>query len=506
MGGRKKGFIDKKRSATYTLVARDSASSSSNPLSTDRVFVRTDNHHEYSVPGFIDSDEEQYNRDDESSIFADAVEDAGVGPRYAERGSGSGLPEDVRKEILELGLPDDGYNYLTHLRDIRNEGAGSAYYDNPRARFDLVPLDVKAYDASRVRVSSDAVKEEEPGVESIYNVASKSAPVRVQKVVDPDVTRLLDDSDLSRFGSDVEDLEEDFVLVANQPEGEEEENEDVHVKKVSSDVEIRYESASDDDVDDGPEDSAQQRVRRPLDEEFDEAFKEYISSEEDEGPTFGDDNQEELAEKLKDALKEFHIEDAVQEEKYKVPADSVTEDQESAQIIRKCTEYAQNYLNESEDEKEVLLVSESSDESEAWDCETIISTYSNLENHPAKIGAPGKPKSLLPPKSIPFPGDVGVGNDVITLRGKEMLPVNYLPQRKRIMEGLVREKLGSVEKPKKVVGEESKEEKKERKAALKNERREARKAKKELKGLYKSETQRAHKAVAVTGPSSVHLM
>lgn len=120
-------------------------------------------------------------------------------------------------------------------------------------------------------------------------------------------------------------------------------------------------------------------------------------------------------------------------------------------------------MNESEDEKEELLVSESSDESEAWDCETIVSTYSNLENHPAKIGAPGKPKSRLPPKSIPFPGDVGVGNDVITLGGKGMLPVNYLPQRRRIMEGLVREKLGSVEKPKKVVGEESKEEKKERK-------------------------------------------
>lgn len=84
------------------------------------------------------------------------------------------------------------------------------------------------------------------------------------------MTRLLDDSDLSRFGSDVEDLEEDFVLVANQPEGDEEENEDVHVKKVSADVEVQCESASDDEVDDGPDDSAQQRVRRPLDEEFDE--------------------------------------------------------------------------------------------------------------------------------------------------------------------------------------------------------------------------------------------
>lgn len=85
------------------------------------------------------------------------------------------------------------------------------------------------------------------------------------------MTRLLDDSDLSRFGSDVEDLEEDFVLVANQPEGEEEEeeNEDVHVKKIGADVEVGYENES---VSDGPDDGAQQRVRRLLDEEFDEVI------------------------------------------------------------------------------------------------------------------------------------------------------------------------------------------------------------------------------------------
>jgi protein LTV1 len=53
--------------------------------------------------------------------------------------------------------------------------------------------------------------------------------VRVQKAVDPDVAALLDDSDLSRFGSDVEDLEEDFVLQANIPE--EEEDVEVEVDK-----------------------------------------------------------------------------------------------------------------------------------------------------------------------------------------------------------------------------------------------------------------------------------
>jgi len=57
---------------------------------------------------------------------------------------------------------------------------------------------------------------EEPKENILYNVASSTANVRVQKAVDPEVAALLDgDSDASRFGSDVEDLEEDFVVKAN---------------------------------------------------------------------------------------------------------------------------------------------------------------------------------------------------------------------------------------------------------------------------------------------------
>ncbi|XP_039155927.1 phosphatidylinositol:ceramide inositolphosphotransferase 1-like isoform X2 [Eucalyptus grandis] len=44
---------------------------------------------------------------------------------------------------MELGFPDDGCNYLGHLREIRNVGGGSAFYQNPKARLDLVPKDVK---------------------------------------------------------------------------------------------------------------------------------------------------------------------------------------------------------------------------------------------------------------------------------------------------------------------------------------------------------------------------
>lgn len=57
--------------------------------------------------------------------------------------------------------------------------------------------------------------DDDPNGRSIFSVATKTVGVRVQKAVDPDVAALLDDSDLSRFGSDVEDLEEDFVVRAN---------------------------------------------------------------------------------------------------------------------------------------------------------------------------------------------------------------------------------------------------------------------------------------------------
>lgn len=45
-----------------------------------------------------------------------------------------------------------------------------------------------------------------------------------------------------------------------------------------------------------------------------------------------------------------------------------------------------------------------------------------------------------------------------------------------------------------------------KKAAVKEERREARRAKKEMKGLYRGEAQRAQKVASVSGPSSIHLM
>lgn len=158
----KKKFIDKKKSATFHLLARDTSDSAaffSGEQENDRVFVRVDDNN-FQCPGFLDDDDGNFGHSDideePNSIFADAVGDhdddegsaSNLQPPLACTSKSSSfkkgvLPDHVRREILELGLPDDGYNYLIHLRKIKNTGGGSSYFENPKAKLDRMTLDVK---------------------------------------------------------------------------------------------------------------------------------------------------------------------------------------------------------------------------------------------------------------------------------------------------------------------------------------------------------------------------
>ncbi|XP_061356887.1 uncharacterized protein LOC133301284 [Gastrolobium bilobum] len=528
MGKTKKKFIDKKKSATFQLIARDS----SDPLfsDSDRVFVRVDNN-PFSV-----ADEVPSGDGDPNSIFEDApddFDDDGDDDDRVSRGGGGGgggqLSEEVRREILELGFPDDGYNYLSHLREIKNAGSGSAFYHNPKFKAQHVPHDVKAYDASRLRISE---ADEEPVENSIYNVASKTASVRVQKAVDPDVAALLDDSDLSRFGSDLEDLEEDFVVQANLHEEEAGEEENAHICSVTDFAEeslikrnknnalVMQVSAHSRVTDDcvyfdgangvtGEGCSVEKSgALRLLDEEFDlllrQEFGTNVNNDDDDGDCYenyqaGED--ESLAEKLKPFLNNHDMDDQeTDQSNYKAPADD-----SAADVISRCKEYAEVYEVEDKD-KDVVLVQESSDESEVWDCETIVSTYTNLDNHPGKIEAPEVTRKKKLAEAVS--AALSSSSQIISLRGKEKLPIDFLPSgRKPAFEKVEGPSTAKSEQYKrKQHGLESKEEKKERKTAVKEERREARRVKKEMKGLYKCETHRAQRAAAVSGPSSIPLM
>ncbi|KQK21533.1 hypothetical protein BRADI_1g61380v3 [Brachypodium distachyon] len=441
MGGEGAGGGRKARNfATFRLFPRDGAADPN-----DRVFVRMDNN-PYSIPGFGD--------DEDPSLSPTAAAD-----QFSSSASGP-LPDHVRQQILELGLPDDGYNYLLHLRELRPTAAASSFVPSHIARPEPLPLDVKAYDASKVRVASGKVEEELDEGRTMCKVAAKTAPVRrVEKAVDPDVARLLDESD-------DEGLEEDFVIMANQAEGgevDDEEEEEEH--GVFSDMENDLEFEDE-------EGEPKQRVPRLLDEQFDLlALEEYGDSDGDTGGVR--DGESELPTQVIDELKLFHSQSVYVDEVYRTPGEFVhgkldsstaEEAEESAKLIQKCAEYAEGYLNGTADE-EVMLVSESSDESEVWDCETVVSTYSNLDNHPGKIHTPGNPRNRLPKV---FPGETARTKDIIKLQGKEKLPVEYLPQRKRNSEKEKKAKPAEVESTgdeyfKKVVQKETKDEKKARK-------------------------------------------
>lgn len=149
--GRKKKFIDKKKAATFQLISRDSSDPNySEGPSGDRVFVRVDGN---SDKAFFDEHDGELNEDEGTNgIFDDAPEDNSdeeVGGSFEKQitrgrlGGGSSLPDHVRREILELGFPDDGYNYLSHLREIRDGGGGSSFFQNPKVRLDQLPRDVK---------------------------------------------------------------------------------------------------------------------------------------------------------------------------------------------------------------------------------------------------------------------------------------------------------------------------------------------------------------------------
>ncbi|KAL8141211.1 hypothetical protein V2J09_007232 [Rumex salicifolius] len=522
-----KKFFDKKKAATFQLFARDtSGPSQSDGPDTDHVFIRVDNN-PVTIDGFDESHENDSNSDDSNSRFADAPEDEDftvtTRPAWQSVEQSGPLPDHIRREILELGFPDDGYNYLTHMREIKKKGGGSMYYENPKPNLDQIPHDVKAYDASRVQVEGTNVEVNEKRI--MYDVAAKTVNVRVQKAIDPDVIALLNDNN-SHCGSDIEDLEEDFVVQANLPEEgadlSDEENciladefdehivdgfSSIHMSKTTDQtrdyaVERKNESIH-----------AKSRPRRPLDEQFDMLeLQEYGTDSDNDYGNFGDEEEEPLEKKLSSALKNHKIDELDLDDNYKTPADFLRDDSNQNQelsgsaavVLQRCIEYGKKYENGDDDEREVVL-EESSDEEEAWDCETIVSTYSNLDNHPGRIGAPEnawkKKLSQTTFESIKLNNN---NNNFISLHGKEKLPLDYLPYGKSAPKE--KTELAAKPDPPKRRQEESKAEKKERKSAVKKEKREARILKKETKELYRDETKRAQKAVSVSGPSSIRLM
>lgn len=174
---------------------------------------------------------------------------------------------------------------------------------------------------------------------------------------------------------------------------------------------------------------------------------------------------------MKHALNDDEVDNFDLDIKYVAPADLIHADEKpkstelvdsARDLIKWCVEYAQNYENDDHDEH-VVIEEESSDESEGWDCETIVSTYSKLDNHPGKIGAPEVSRKKKLAESVS--GVFKATNHIISLKGKEKLPLDFLPGGSKPTTEKVKggDKLIAEQQKRKQHGQESKEEKKERK-------------------------------------------
>ncbi|RVE76599.1 hypothetical protein OJAV_G00010040 [Oryzias javanicus] len=116
---------------------------------------------------------------------------------------------------------------------------------------------------------------------------------------------------------------------------------------------------------------------------------------------------------------------------------------------------------------------------EKWDCETIISTYSNLYNRPKVIEEPAKPKSIRVSSKTGIPLDVLPNRGLTAKQAERMTRINDsdLPRVSTQPRGR----------------EESREERKARKQAIKEERKERRVEKKANKMAFKEEKVRQEK-------------
>lgn len=131
-----------------------------------------------------------------------------------------------------------------------------------------------------------------------------------------------------------------------------------------------------------------------------------------------------------------------------------------------------------------------------WDCETILSTYSNLENHPSVIDAPmSRKKRPVQPQPI------------IRLDSRTQAPAEYMPAMEKGSATAATVDFGSrrrvVQETQARRRKESKEEKKARKSAVKEAARGRRALKSEMKKAFGSEHVKQSRHAAAMGASKV---
>uniref|UniRef100_A0A2A4IUR1 Protein LTV1 homolog n=1 Tax=Heliothis virescens TaxID=7102 RepID=A0A2A4IUR1_HELVI len=424
-------------------------------------------------------------------------------------------PEQRREEQIKYGIYfDDDYNYLQHLKDSREvtlvvqpkpihkrkEKSGATTEDG------TIPV------TEALNLPSSVFASE---VEEDVGLLNKAAPQGLCLDLDPEVVAALDDD--FDFDDPENELEDNFIDLAMGEGGEGSDDEDYEDEEdgdsMSDDGNSDKAFASDLDSDDDSQsgDRAKRGGRMPNWDAHDKddtksRFSQYSMSSSvmrrNQGLTLLDNRFEKMFAEYDDtevgALDLEEIEGFMPEthDMLLQAAEHFEESQRRYQLDKEREIARLNRLQEIAEESEDDLVTVEADPKEKWDCETILSTYSNIYNHPKLIEEPKKPQKIqLNARGIPK--DV-LGNDN-KLTVKSLAKFNAMNDDAASSEDDAdgRTNAETVLSTLSVLSirpkDESPEEKKERKRLLKEYRKERRIEKKANREAFKEEKKRQEK-------------
>ncbi|PRW56768.1 LTV1-like protein [Chlorella sorokiniana] len=602
----KKKFIDKKNATTYNLVFRSTEDVDDVP---ERVL--------------IDADKRLgVGRVDTSAAAAAHDAAAAAGRRYPpghplawleEEAQQAPLGEGRRRELIELGFPDDGYDYLKHMRVLGRGVAGmeggsraaepvvvpdaeaapaaapgpSVYM--PAPQLEAPEEDRKLIDASGLTVMQAVEEEGDAAVMAGGVTAFSKEKPRVHGLGKRELDELeaamleLEEAESVGDADGFGDLLDDFVLAATEytpaADGETDgqqaqqgaadawsEDEDEYSEVESYEEEGSSYGGSEGA---GPDGSAAGRSgkapARPgsiastywreerhdrknlltvIDEKFEHLALEYDEEEigdlEEQGHEIRGFADVAEFDNLLDEFLEVHGESKAGHEgnvpyPFRKPSQVGQEmefhgfdDADAAVAVEKAREAVRQAEAEELNAEESGAASRREErvptylqpqERERWDCESILSLRSNLDNHPGRIS---EPRTARRPRAASSAAGAGAAaQGLIRLDPRSGIPLGVLPRRGAggLPEAAAGAQGGEAEAEEEEAEAaaaaalplerrkgESAEEKKARKAAVKGAKRAAREQKKELKSMFKEASVAAQRRAATAQPqAALHL-
>ncbi|KAG5278430.1 hypothetical protein AALO_G00098910 [Alosa alosa] len=411
--------------------------------------------------------------------------------------------EKRRDEQREFGVFfDDDYNYLQHLREVAQptELVASTFpqkkpvalhvreEEDDDEEDDEEEVDVQVIPAASINLPSSVFASE---FEEKVGMLNKAAPISGPRLdMDPDIVAALDDD----FDYDDPEniLDDDFIVKANTAQatggGDKDDSDDDEWEDTDDEEESGEEEGDCDSMGglsyDGDEEGRREFLF--MKEETRSRFTEYSLTSSvmrrNEQLTLLDDRFEKFYEQFDDdeigALDNAELEGFINpdsERLREVLNDYFKQRDQDCQKLDDLGPKGLEGIEEEEDEEEgqemeTIVVEPPA---EKWDCETIISTYSNLYNRPKIIE--DTPKA----KGIRVSAKTGVPLDVLPKRGPTARQVERM---ERINDSDL-PRAATQQRPR----QESTEERKARKQAIKEERKERRTEKKANKLAFKQE-------------------